>query len=42
MCTSCYRVCAQQGGRGRDGRDVQEWELAGDAPDLRPCPLLKV
>ena len=35
-------VCAQQVGRGRDGRDVQEWELAGDTPDLRPCPLVKV
>ncbi|KAK9845951.1 hypothetical protein WJX81_006763 [Elliptochloris bilobata] len=32
----------QQQGRGREGRDAQEWELAGDNPDLRPCPLLKV
>ena len=31
-----------QAAKAREPKDPQEWELAGDCAELRPCPLLKV
>lgn len=31
------RAQQQQG----KGKELQEWELAGDCAELRPCPLIK-